>query len=236
MITSRVFRFILIPLAFAMGIFPSSAESEPRGGRVEWARLKTSDQHWNRHTEAEKFMLNFIRKKTTFDIDPQWRAADVEDLRQLCSYPLLFSQGIQMLKEQAKKNLGEYLRRGGFLFIDACCNTGVTPDPDIFLKQQLDILREVLPGSQVEQLPGDDPIYSNFFQMKEGLPHSYMASIYDPVWAKHGLYCVTFEDRAIALISLSGLKCGWAKLVNRPNHDIQCMQMMVNIYIYALTH
>jgi len=227
----------LFAAAPALPALSAVVSDEKRGGRVEWARLKTDYVYWNRHSEAEPVIVDFIREQTSFDISPQWRAADIQDLKQLTAFPFLFSEGIHTLsRSSALENLREYLERGGFLFIDACINNTVNPDADVFLAGQVAKLREILPEAQVAPVPADDPIYSCYFKMEHGLPHSYMRSIYDPRWARHGLYRVSHRQRAVAMISLSGLKCGWARLQTMPHHDVECMRMMVNIYLYALTH
>jgi hypothetical protein len=41
-------------------------------------------------------------------------------------------------------------------------------------------------------------------------------------------------SRMAGLISLSGLQCGWDRMIAPPGHDVACMRMLVNIYIYAM--
>jgi hypothetical protein len=236
--TRSPFSLVLAFLACCAILLPAlaHAQSEQRGGRVEWARLKTDYVYWNRHSQAEPMIVDFIRENTSFDIDPQWRAADIENLNELCAYPFLFSEGIHRVRSlTALHNLGEYLKRGGFLFVDACIHPEVNPDPDAFLSEQVMKLRELVPDAVVTAVPANDPIYTCYFNMSSGLPHSYFYSIYDEKWARHGLYRVTSKDRVVAMISLSGLKCGWARLQTMPNHDILCMRMMLNIYLFTLT-
>ena len=72
--------------------------------------------------------------------------------------------------------------------------------------------------------------------MKDGLPHTYMQNIYNPAWAKHGLYAVYSDKRFVSLISLSGLQCGWSGLGPNAEHTANCMKMMVNIYVYVVEH
>ena len=207
------------------------------GGKIEWARLKTQSVSWNRHADADPRLLRFIRNTALLNIAPVWHAADVENLKQMDAYPFLFSEGIHHVTDlPGILNLREYLKRGGFLFIDSCINTNVNPDPDAFLSMQIAALQRILPDSRVERLPDSHEIYHNCFAMTEGLPHTYMANAYDPAWAKHGLYAVYSNNRLVSIISLSGLQCGWAAMNPDADHITNCMKMMVNIYVYALTH
>jgi len=222
--------------AWIGGMPPLSAQEANRGGRVEWARLKLDYEHWNRHSQKEPVLIDFIRKNTSLELDSQWRAADIRDLNQLCAYPFLFAEGIQAIQApEDKKNLREYLLRGGFLMIDACINAAVNSDPDQFFAAQQERFRELLPGVVIQPLEPDDPIYTTYFKMAERPPHSYMNSIYNPAWEKHPLYRVMLNDRLVAIISLSGLKCAWSGLqADRLGLDRASMEMLVNIYLYVL--
>jgi hypothetical protein len=220
-----------------------SARAETRdgsvvGGAVKWARLKTDSPTWDRHARSDPRLLEFMRTHTSLDIDPNWYVADVENLNQMCAYPFLFSEGLHhVTDEQGLANLHEYFKRYGFIFIDACINTGINPDPDAFLQMEVDTLKTVLPDAYIERLPPDSEIFHNVFLLPDGLPHSYMNDIYNPTWAKHGLYAVYSENRLVSIISLSGLQCGWDGMKRGdPEHITNCMKMMINIYTYVTMH
>ena len=229
---------VLVLLLLLLSPFLASGQDADalRPEAVGWARLKTPSEWWRRHSNGDPTLMRFLRDNTTLNIDPTWYVADVENLPQMCAYPLLFSQGIQMLDTAAsKKNLGEYMRRGGFLLIDACINTNVTPDPDEFMRGQIAMLAEILPEARVAELPPNHDIYRVFFQFPEGRPpHMYMDNTYDPDWAKFGLRGVMIGNRMAGLISMSGLQCGWAGMVQPPGYNVKCMRMLVNIYIWAM--
>ena len=125
-------------LLFTLLFLPLRADRLPvssLAGRFSWARLKTDSPTWDRHARGDPRLLEFIRSSTSLNIDTVWHSADVESLRQMCRYPFLFSEGIDRVRDKkGRDNLGEYLKRHGFLFIDSCINTGVNPDPDVFLQ------------------------------------------------------------------------------------------------------
>lgn len=231
--------FAALALAF-LPAFPSAhgegGDTELRGERVGWARLKTESTFWLRHATGDPSLMMFFRENTSLNIDPTWYAADVKNLREMSKYPLLFSQGIQVVNdEESRKNLTEYVRRGGFLLIDACINRGVNPDPDLFLIQQKKMLETILPEARVIPLPRSHAIYQIYFQIPNGEPpHTFFNNIYDEQWKRHGLYGIALGSRLAGIISLSGLQCGWDRMVAPPGHDTACMRMLVNIYIYAM--
>lgn len=209
-----------------------------RAQRVGWARLKVPGPQnlWRRHAEADPILAQFLQAETTLNIDPTWYVADVEDLREMCVYPLLFAQSVAAIHTPSgKANLAEYLRRGGFLFIDQCCNRDFNPDDDQFLMDQQRLIKEILPESRIVVLPEDHEIYRNCFEIKGGPPHTYFENIYDPQRASRGLYGIMRGNSMVGIITLSGLQCGWAGMISPPGHDVQCMKMAINIYIYAMT-
>ena len=210
-------------------------DSEIRGGRVGWARLVTPSVHWRRHAHADPTLSNFIRAETSLNIDPQWYSADPADVKQLSVYPLIYTNNLTDVRDARQRtNIREYLRRGGFMVIDSCINFGVTPDPDRFLAQHTALFGELLPEARLRPLPTTHAVYRQYFPMRETPPHSYFQQRYDPKWARHGLYGVFDGERMFALISLSGLQCGWDKF-GPPGHDKECMKMLLNIYVYAMT-
>jgi hypothetical protein len=220
--------------------FSASQSEALRGDRVGWARLKTPSQWWKRHAETDPVLMQFLREKTSLNLDAQWREADVEDLDQLCAYPLLFSQGVETIQSNTgRTNLAEYIRRGGFLLIDACIDDRVTPDPNVFFDRQKLWLAEVLPEARVLAIPSDHKIYRCYFEIPEGKPphtHTFWSKRDDPRWTHHGLYEIKIGSRTVGVITLSGLQCGWARVGSPPpyGHDIACMRMLVNIYVYAM--
>ena len=208
-----------------------------RGDRVGWTRLKTSSPAWYRHTNGDPKLTRFFRDQTTLNIDLPWYVADVENLGEMSKYPVLFSQGVHVVNDgPGRSNLVEYIRRGGFLLVDACCNPDITPDFDVFLQQHLDFFATALPESNVSVLPSDHDVYHCNFPFPQGQPpHSFMNNVYDAKKAAHGLYGVMIGQRMAGLVSLSGLQCGWESPDKPRGHDILCMKMLVNIYIYAMT-
>lgn len=207
-----------------------------RADRVGWARLKTTDPWWMRHADGDPALMRFLREQTTLNIDPKWHSADVEDPSEMYKFPLLFSQSIRVVQDAAgRTNLAEYLRRGGFLLVDACCNRDINADFDVFLREHIKTLAAILPEAQVLPLVASHDIYRCFFQIPDGHPpHTYFNNIYNPQKARLGLYGVMIGTRMAGLVSLSGLQCGWSHMIAPAGHDTACMRMLVNIYVCAM--
>ena len=213
-----------------------------RGDRVGWARLKTASPWWRRHAGADPVLTKFFRDQTTLNISPVWYAADVESLDELCRYPLLFSQNVGVVADQPGGNdVAEYIRRGGFMLVDACHDVHVTPDFDEFLRQQFNFYSVVLPEAQIVSLPTTHDVYRCFFQFPDGKPpHTFMGNVYDPRKARHGLYGVMIGSRMAGIIGVCGWQCGWDHVTEHASPatptgvEEACLRMVVNIYIYAM--
>jgi len=234
-------RTMLAGAALAPGLACGGDFDHLRGDRVGWARLKTPSPQWKRHAGSDPILTRFFRDETTLNIDAAWYVAEAEDLTELCRYPLLFSQGVGVIaSRRGQGNLAEYVRRGGFVLVDACHDVHVTPDFDEFLRQQTAFYSAVLPEAQVVPLPATHDVYRCHFQIPGGQPpHTFMDNVVDPRKARHGLYGVMIGSRMAGIISLCGWQCGWDHVTEYPSPspagtDVACMRMVVNIYIYAM--
>ena len=228
----RLTLFLAVGFLFACVAHGTEA---PRGGRVGWARIITSSTAWRRHAEADPRLTQFIRSQTSLNIDPTWYSADPNSVEQLCNYPLLYTNNLTDVTDATqRRNLQEYLRRGGFILVDACINPTITPDPDLFLERHIALMKIIAPDAEVRRLPPTHDVYRQYFTITDTPPHTFMDDVSDQRWSHHGLYGVFENGRMISIITLSGLQCSWSSHPERA-HATTCMQMIVNIYVYAMT-
>lgn len=207
-------------------------EPRPRGGRVGWARIITPYSTWAVHDVEDGKLAKFIQTQTSLNIESTWYSADPSDLNQLCTYPFLYIKNLmQIHKESELKNIGEYLQRGGFLFVDTCGVTQVARTTAGYVKGNETLFKKLVPGSEVRHLPENHPIYHCFFDVadKDMFTPDMGVRVHEEY---EGLYGVFSGDRMIGLISM-GLECGW--WVKDAQREPGCKKMMTNIYIYAIT-
>lgn len=222
-------------LAPALRAQPAAGESENfRGGKVDWARLKNSGQYWNRHANSDPELLDFLRRNSSLNIDPTWHAASAKSLSDICNYPFLFADRIENLDPGEQTNLGEYLRRGGFICIDCCCNTGINPSPDDYLLNQLQMFHTILPDVSIKPLPENHEIYSLYFKLERHPPRAMPGNSWMDT-SNYPLHGISVAGRLVGILTMSGLQCGWAH-VGSPDNAQECLEMMTNLYIYAITH
>jgi hypothetical protein len=225
---------LLLPLAGALHAATPAGERF-QGGKIEWARLQTKSPYWNRHSEFEGSMLSRMRTHTSLNIDRNWRSVTALRVEDLCRFPFIYAESIMALSTVEAANLAEYLRRGGFLLIDACINVGVTPNPESFLRGHIKLLTQKFPDLRVATLPPEHEVFSIMFHMRECPPQTRTPGRNNwangPTLPLRGIYS---GDRMIGMISLNGYQCGWAGFGGPQTAD-ECIQMLTNIYVYAMT-
>ena len=87
----------------------------------------------------------------------------------------------------------------------------------------------------MQELPPSHDVYRCHFEIPNGHPpHTYFTNVYDPRKARLGLYGINIGNRLAGIVSMSGLQCGWDHMISPAGHDLDCMRMLVNIYIYAM--
>jgi hypothetical protein len=222
--------FCLIPLIALLAA--TRAQTLPanqlRGDKVEWARLQCNWPYWDRHANADAQLLRFFRRSTSLSIGEAGHAARASDLEDLCSYPFLFAESIAPLTAAETRNLGEYLRRGGFIFIDGCVNTSVNPNLRRFLQEQVAVLQSILPDLTVIEMPPEHEVFSIYFKMRKFPPSGLSGS-------ENPLRALVWGGRTVGIVSISGIQCGRAGY-GEPGIAPECLEMTANIYLYAITH
>jgi hypothetical protein len=217
-----------------------SAADLLKGPSVPWSRLKfvgenSALEDWHVHPQGDLNLLDSIRGQTSVNIAKKWNVADVANLDSMTTYPFLFMHGevAPILDDTAKNNLREYIQRGGFIFAEDCVNGyghhGSNKSNDFFFRSVVDQLPSLLPGSKLEKLPFDHPVFHCFHHFDNGIPHMQ--------GTEHGLHGVTLDGRVVALISPSDLHCGWVDgdAWFGPGMTDKALQMGINIYLYAMT-
>lgn len=227
---------LLLVLAALLAVAASRANAVelPRGGRVGWARLITSDSNWSVHGGNDALLADFVRSKTTLNLDATTYSVNPTDLDKLCAYPLVFTNNLVHLRDaKGFDNLREYLKRGGFLWVDACVNPSITGMPfDKFRKRHAELFTKLFPKSELRLLRDDHEIYSCYFAVNLDVLYNRKRGGPPAPDADSGVYGFFEGDRMVGLLSLSALQCGWP---NKPPRVPECMKMVTNIYVYAMT-
>lgn len=219
---------------------PNAPSTEQlKGPLIPWGRLKFTGENgdqedWHVHPHGDLNLIDNIRSDTSVNLEKKWNVADVQDLSSMTQYPFLFMHGelAPVLDAAAAQNLREYFLRGGFLFAEDCVNGyghhGNGGKADFFFRAMMQQLPNILPGSKIEQLTLDHPLFHCFYHFDEW-PHMQGTN-----WGPQGLM---YDGRLVGLISPSDLHCGWVNGDRWFGAGKQrtAMQMGTNIYLYAMT-
>ncbi len=208
-----------------------------RGGKVEWARLNTGHPFWDRHANGDASLLQLMRTYTSLDIAPNWSSARANSLSALCTFPFVFAADISVMPDAEARNLAEYVKRGGFLFIDCCINTSINPDPVAFYRAQLRLLTKHFPKLRVVDLPTTHEVYSLYFEMKDRPPVTRRPEAWSGT-SNFPLRALYVDERMVGMVSIAGLQCAWDQTLpgsGRGQEAVEAMKMAINIYVYAMT-
>jgi hypothetical protein len=221
------------------GVGVAGAELRSRdgvqSGKIEWTRLITHSPYWNRHAESDSRLLTYLATHTPLTVDPQLRSTSPRRLEDLCHFPFVYAHDISSLSADEARNLAEYLKRGGFLMVDFCANVHINPAPAVFLRAQFAKLQPHLPDLRAEELRPDHEVFSIFFKMRHFPPQTRPG---DSPWVdgKTNPLCAFYcGDRLVAIVGLSAFQCAWSGVGPADNAN-ECMQMLANIYVFAMTH
>ncbi len=211
----------------------AAQETAPQIENAGWARLATATPYWAFHRENDPLVVDFIRDEARLEIGRPSivRASELDDL---CASRFLFTNNLAAVRDPHELlNLREYLYRGGFIYVDTCIRTDVTPSFGAYYRQHLALFTHLVPGSQVTLLPPEHPIFHAYFAVKKWATPSDGPPNDDPQWAgaREALYGIFDDDRMIALLSLDHLFCGWP---NSANRRPMALRQIANIYGVAL--
>ena len=212
-------------------VHPRTVE-QLRAEPVEWARLITPNKDWDIHGDRDPDLASFIRDNTSLDIHRSSQSANPANLNDLCRHPFIYAKDLRWVSDAAQlANIGEYLRRGGFLCVDACATEAVNPDMEVYLRANSDIFKRIFPKADIRKLPPTHALYHCYFNLSRA--DIYTADMGNQTrCANYGLYGVFVNHRMVAVISMYGLECGWPQT---PLRTSGCMKFILNIYVYAMT-
>lgn len=202
------------PFTFATGIYASG----------DWESASLVPQN----------VIDVLAKYTALELNPEGVNVRI-DSHELFEYPFLFITGHLpvFFTPRERANLKEYVRRGGFLFVD-----DHNHDIDgVFHKTMTEELEKLF--GKLKKIPNDHRLYRAFFEFEDGPPttshelngwgdnlvHDYMMGIMD-------------GDRIDVLYSNKDYSSEWhVKLTeNRDRREAEDpAKIAVNIVVYALT-
>lgn len=218
---------------FTRGIYSSWRGGYGRRGRSSWSVD---------YPKADRQFLWGLKRLTNIDAYDSENAILLTD-PDLRRYPFLYmlEVGAMQLTPPEVEDLRDYLAAGGFLFIDDFWGTYQWENFEWQIHQ-------VLPGSEIVELPADHPLFSTFYLIDEVLqvPSIRIANNPNgPTWEYDGFtphVRAIFDerDRLIVLINWNtdlGDAWEWAEDPFYPLvYSNYAYQMAINAIIYSMSH
>ncbi len=178
-------------------------------------------------------LLKFIDSNSTLNVQFKRQTISLDDLDVL-KQPILYMTGLREFKLADKEiaRLRDYLNAGGILFAEAAMGS------EQFNASFNAMIEQVLPGSKLELLPPDHPIFSNVFKMQTAHFTPLVASV-EPHLQQPFIQAVIKDGVPVVIYSRVSLSNGWEQLPNpyaKAYDDEDALKLGTNILVYALTH
>ncbi|MDD3803667.1 MAG: DUF4159 domain-containing protein [bacterium] len=187
-------------------------------------RIQYEGGDWYNDRECLKILAEFVNENTSLKMDTLENVLRMSDKR-IHDHPFLFITGHDKIKYSKKEieNLREYLRNGGFLYIDD--DYGLNTSVRSFIK-------ELFPEKNLVKLPAEEIIFSTVFKF-DILPKIH--EHYEGPPEAYGLY---FGKKIGILYTYNtNFSDGWARFETYRDSDKkrnEALKMGANIIFYAL--
>jgi hypothetical protein len=212
----------------------STETGPPAGDALRLAQV-VYDGDWRPDPRALVKFAEFMRDELRLDVVTRYRSVRLTD-PELYQSPILFMTGhygVQLAPAE-RAALAAHLRRGGFLFAEACCGRRE------FDESFRALMTDVLPDATAGRLPADHPI----FKGKPGfsLPrvrYREPALAEQPGLDRPELWGWIIDGRLAVVCSPYGLACGLDGHVCyncRGVDPADARRLAANIVLHALTH
>ncbi|MEA3474964.1 MAG: DUF4159 domain-containing protein [Candidatus Cloacimonadota bacterium] len=183
---------------------------------------------WYNDTSVIPNLLREINNRTNINAAKDQVIVSLKDNR-IFNYPFLYltGHGNIVLSDEEIKNLREYLKKGGFLYVDD--DYGL----DKYFRREI---ARVFPNKSLQELPSSHPIFSCFYHFENGLPKIHEHDNKRP----QAFALFNNFGRMIVLYTYeSNISDGWASPdVHKDPPEIRerAFKMGINIVYYVLTH
>lgn len=218
--------YIWVVFIFFVGFVDSACQIQ--GSAIKFGRVKYSGGgDWYNDPSSEVQLLNFVKKNTNINVDPQYEFVDL-GTDNIFYYPLLFMTGhgnINFTDSEARR-LRAYLQNGGFLYIDD--DYGL----DQYIRREM---KKVFPNQEFVEIPYSHELFNTPYSFPNGAPKVHEHDLKPPQTFglfNEGRLCVLFTYE-------SNPSDGWPEPeVHKvePEKRLQALKFGTNIIVWALTN
>jgi hypothetical protein len=191
------------------------------------------DGVWKTRHSGISVLLQTFNKKTEVPVKFGLKETSLND-KSIFNAPLLFMCGHEhyTLPPAEIRNLGMYLKNGGFLFAEACCGR---KGFDLAFRQ---MLSQAVPGVPLKKIPAHDIIFAVPHKITQVGVTSQLAAQSGKAVVPPHLEALEIEGHYAVIYSKFGLQGGWEMSASPYAHgynEASSIKLGQNILMYAIT-
>jgi hypothetical protein len=199
-----------------------------------FTRLRYESGDWDVDQRMPANLLTSLVDYTSLRVDPKEHVVALADPRMLqASFCYLAGHRLVEFNPAERRNFEQYVRNGGFVFVDDCNH-----DIDgLFAKSFERQMASIFGPAALRKLPGDHPLYRSFFVFEDGPPNTSLElnGWGDDLVHDH-LKGISIGGRLGVLYSNKDYGCEWDyDWRNKRWLAEDNTRFAVNIAVYALT-
>jgi hypothetical protein len=137
-----------------------------------WPRYFPDNPPWHHdYPFSDELFVGLIHELTGIHLNKDSYKIVALDSPEIFKYPFMYlsEPGFMVLTDKEVKNLGEYIRRGGFIMADDFRNAAYLRNTDPFEPEELEVLRKYLklavPERDLVRLDITHPIFHSFYDI-----------------------------------------------------------------------
>jgi len=173
---------------------------------------------------SDKF-LEIVGRETNIRTEKKFKPVKLAE-EEVFRYPfaVMTGEGAFNLLEQERKNLREYLTRGGFLLASASCSS------DEWNRSFRVEIQKVFPDRKLQKIPQDHPLFQTVFDIQSLQLKSGGKGVVEGLEHNGKIVCIYSPEGLNDTPDVQGCCCCGGNEVRNAK------EVNVNVFTYALTH
>ncbi|NIK73424.1 hypothetical protein FHS56_000910 [Thermonema lapsum] len=202
-------------------------------GAFTFARIRYRSGDWYTDERMPANLLHSLITYTTLPVEPEEKVVSLES-DEIFYYPFCYMSGHRLVEftDKERRNFEQYVRNGGFVFVDDCNH-----DIDgLFAKSFERQMASIFGREALQKLPNNHPLYRCFFDFPEGPPPtSYELNGWGDDLVHDYLKAIKIDGRIGVLYSNKDYGCEWDYDYRNKRFLVEDnTRFGVNIILYAL--